>query len=109
MMENNDSELECYLKIIRYFQERENKEKTEIWKSSTLIHLMEKLKEIEDEGIEKKRNVIKNSLILLMSLFENIPPDVYNNRGVHINRLSEEDKEPLKNTLKEEVLIEANS
>ncbi|MGV9205184.1 MAG: hypothetical protein ACOC44_14325 [Promethearchaeia archaeon] len=106
-MTNDSSELECYLKIIRYFQERENKEKREIWKNSTLIYLMEKLGEVKED--EEQRNTIKNSLILLTSLFENIPPDIYNNRGVHINRFREGDDEVVKEILKQEVPLEAKS
>ncbi|MFW5895242.1 MAG: hypothetical protein ACOCT9_00710 [archaeon] len=106
-MTNDSSELECYLKIIRYFQERENKEKREIWKNSTLIYLMEKLGEVKED--EEQRNTIKNSLILLTSLFENIPPDIYNNRGVHINRFREGDDKVVKEILKQEVPLEAKS
>ena len=108
-MKNKNHELDCYLKIIKYFQKRENKEKTEIWKSETLIHLMKKLKEAKGEKIDEKRDIIRNSLILLTSLFKNIPPDIYNNRGVDINRLSEKDKEPLRNALKDEVVLNAQS
>ena len=78
-----DFELDCYLKILEYFQhEKVNREKTEIWKDHSLIELMKLL----DKA--KNRVLVTNSLILMLSLFEDIPPDTYNNRGVDINHIS---------------------
>jgi hypothetical protein len=40
----------------------------------------------------------------MLSLFEDIPPDMYNNRGVDINRISRRDRKSLIANLKEEFL-----
>jgi len=96
---SNDLELECYSKIIDFFQkEKINQEETEIWKSQSIIELMNYLERTHN------RTLVTNALILLLSLFEDIPPDTYNNRGVNINRLSEKDKRSMMEDLKEEFL-----
>ncbi len=102
-MKNNinsdDLEIECYSKIIDFFQkEKINQEETEIWKSQSIIELMNYLERTHN------RTLVTNALILLLSLFEDIPPDTYNNRGVNINRLSEREKRSLMEDLKEEFL-----
>jgi len=94
-----DFELDCYLKILEYFQnENVNRERTEIWKDHSLIELMKLL----DKA--KNRVLVTNSIILMLSLFEDIPPDTYNNRGVNINRISVKDRKLLIADLKEEFL-----
>jgi len=92
-------EMECYLKIIDFFQkEKISQEETEIWKSKSIIELMKYLKRTHN------RPLVANALILLLSLFEDIPPDTYNNRGVNINRMSEKDKRSMIENLKDEFL-----
>ncbi|MFX1344560.1 MAG: hypothetical protein ACFFBC_01430 [Promethearchaeota archaeon] len=94
-----DFELDCYLKILEYFQtEKVNREQTEIWKDHSLIELMKLLDK------KKNRVLVTNALILMLSLFEDIPPDIYNNRGVDINLISRRDRESLIADLKEEFL-----
>jgi len=96
---SDDLELECYLKIIDYFQkEKISREEIEIWKSQSIIELMKYLEHTHN------RALVTNALILLLSLFEDIPPDTYNNRGVNINRLSKRDKSSMIEDLKEEFL-----
>lgn len=97
---NIDSdELECYLKIIDYFQnEKINREEIEIWKNKSIIEIMKYLKSTHN------RTLVTNVLILLLSLFEDIPPDTYNNRGVNTNRMSQRDKRIMIQDLKEEFL-----
>ncbi|MFX0028130.1 MAG: hypothetical protein ACFE8B_02895 [Candidatus Hermodarchaeota archaeon] len=99
---NNNTEefeLDCYLKIIEYFQtEKVSREETEIWKSQSLIEIMKLL----DKA--KNRALVTNALILMLTLFEDIPPDTYNNRGVNINRISRKDRESLIGDLREEFL-----
>jgi len=95
----DEFELDCYLKIIDFFQHKKvDKEKTEIWKSQSLIELMDFLDR------SKNKTLVANALILILSLFEDIPPDIYNNRGVDINRISEKDRRFLISKLKEEFL-----
>lgn len=94
-----DFELDCYLKILEYFQtEKVNREETEIWKDQSLIELMRLLDK------KKNRVLVTNALILMQTLFEDIPPDIYNNRGVDINRISLRDRKSLIANLKEEFL-----
>jgi len=99
---NNNSEefeLDYYLKILDYFQdERISREKKEIWKNRSIIELMNLLERTQN------RAFVTNALIFILSLFENIPPDTYNNRGVNIARISEKDKKFLIQELKEEFL-----
>jgi len=95
----NGEELDFYLKIIDYFQnEKVDKEQTEIWKNKSIIKLMKYLKRTQN------RTLVTNALILILSLFEDIPPDIYNNRGVNFNRISERDKRFLIEDLKDEFL-----
>ena len=96
---SDDLELDCYLKIIEYFQkERFDRETTEIWKNQSLIELMNLLERT------KNRTLVTNAIILILTLFEDLPPDIYNNRGVHVNRISDRDKKSLIEELKDEFL-----
>ena len=97
--DNDDFELDCYLKILDYFQkDKSNRESTEIWKNQSLIELMKLLEQ------KKNRGLVANAIILILSLFEDIPPDIYNNRGVDINWISIEERKTLIAGLEEEFL-----
>ena len=94
-----DYELDCYYKILDYFQkEKRNREQIEMWKYHSLIELMKLLDRT------KNRTFVTNAIILILSLFEDIPPDTFNNRGVNINRISNKDRKSLFSVLKEEFL-----
>ncbi|MFX1374643.1 MAG: hypothetical protein ACFFA0_02415 [Promethearchaeota archaeon] len=94
-----DFELDCYLKILEYFQVgKENRGETEIWKDHSLVELMKLLDK------KKNRALVTNALILILTLFGDIPPDTYNNRGVDINRMTGKDRKLLVADLKEEFL-----
>lgn len=96
---SEDFELDCYLKILDYFQsEKIDRDKTEIWKNQSLIELMKFL------DTTKHRVMVTNAIILILSLFEDIPPDIFNNRGVNINRISAKDRKSLIADLKDEFL-----
>ena len=96
---NEEYELEFYSRIFNYFQKSNfDYKKTEIWKSKTLIELMEILKRT------KNRVFVANAIILLISLFEDNPPDIYNNLGDDVNQISKEEREILKAELKNEFL-----
>ncbi|MFX1553533.1 MAG: hypothetical protein ACFFBV_06365 [Promethearchaeota archaeon] len=93
---SEDFELDYYLKILNYFQDNKiSREKKEIWKNRSIIELMNLLERTQN------RTFVTNALILILSLFEDIPPDTYNNRGVNIARISEKDKKFLIKELKE--------
>lgn len=97
--DSDELELDLYLKIIDYFQkEKVTREEIEIWKNKSIIELMKFLERSQN------RTLVTNALILILSLFEDIPPDIYNNRGVNINRISQKDKRFLIEDLKEEFL-----
>ncbi len=96
---SDEFELELYMNIIDYFQkEKLSREEIEIWKNKSIIELMKYLKRT------RNRTLVTNALILILSLFEDIPPDTYNNRGVNFNRIAEKDKLSLIENLKEEFL-----
>ncbi len=92
-------ELDFYLQIIDFFQNKKiNREKKEIWINKSIIELMKYFKRT------RNRILVTNALLLILSLFEDLPPDLYNNRGVSINRISQKDKQFLIKNLKEEFL-----
>jgi len=95
---NNDTyELDYYLSIIDFFQNQNtDRETKEIWKNKSLIELMKVLKRT------RKTEFVKNAIILILSLFDNIPPDSYNNRGIKVNSLTNGDKLSYINLLKSE-------
>jgi hypothetical protein len=98
MTENNNmSESECYNRIIKFFHSDINdKEKVEKWKSQSYIKLMNSLESKED------KELAQNAIIMILSLFENIPPDIYNNRGFKLKNLDTEEREKIISKLKEE-------
>jgi len=97
---SEEFELECYQKILDYFQKgKVDNENTEIWKNQSLIEMMELLDQ------KKNKALVTNAIIMILSLFENIPPDTYNNRGVDISRISIEERESLIAGLEEEFLL----
>ncbi len=96
---SEDLELDLYLKIINCFQnESVSREKKEIWKNQSIIKLMNLLERTQN------RPLVTNALILLLSLFENIPPDIYNNRGINSSHIPEIHKKLLIKELKDEFL-----
>ncbi|MFX0136430.1 MAG: hypothetical protein ACFFDN_22505 [Candidatus Hodarchaeota archaeon] len=106
---NNDQlELEYYMDIIEKYRIKDmNPKETEIWKNKSLIKLMElleKSKSIEELDRIKNRKLVTNSLILIISLFEDLPPDLFDNQGKDTSELSSEDRDILLSKLKDECL-----
>ena len=102
-MNNTDdeevNELDCYLKIIEIFEKKKcDREELEIWTYQALIKLMDDLK------VNKNYIRIKNSIILLRTLFSNNPPDLYTNLGIDINSISK--KKPVISILRQEFLLD---
>ncbi len=94
-----DFELDYYTKIINYIQKGNFEyRKAEIWRSKALIELMEFFKRT------RNRTLVTNALLLLISLFEDIPPDTYNNLGEDANHISKEERKILIEDLKNEFL-----
>ena len=100
--ENNSEpqELKCYLRIIEFFQKSKSKaEDTEIWKNKVMVTLMNLLKQKENQEI-----LVRNALILLLSLFEDLPPDIYNAKGQNFKKVDQKQKASILDQLKEEFL-----
>ena len=99
---DNNDELEniCYEKILNIFnkQKEMGRDELNLWKHRTIIKIMDVWNQT------KNMTLVRNSLILMISLFGNIPPDIYNNRGININLLSETDREVLVGQLRSEFL-----
>ena len=94
---NEDYELDYYLSIIDFFQNHNlNSETTELWRNKSFIQLMKVLKRT------RKKEFVKNAIILILSLFDELPPDTYNNRGIKSNSLTNSDKISYVNILKSE-------
>ena len=96
---NGDYELDYYLSIIDFFQNQDtNRETTEIWKNKSFIQLMKVLKRT------RRKEFVKNAIILILSLFDELPPDSYNNKGIKVKSLESEDKLSYVNLLKSEFI-----
>ena len=96
---NGDFELDFYQNIIDFFQNKQfDKVSTEIWKSKTYIKLMKVLERTQN------KEYVKNAIIVLLSLFENKPLDLYSNQGINSKSLSPEDKKSFKTILKSEIM-----
>ena len=99
MSTNNENyELDYYLSIIEYFQNQDtNRETTEIWKNKSFIQLMKVLKRT------RNKEFVKNAIILILSLFDKMPPDFYSSRGIQVNSLTNSEKLTYVNLLKSEI------
>ena len=85
-----DYETEFYDKVITLYVENcPDKDKLEICRCHLLIKLMENLKETNN------REFVKNTLLVINSLYGNCPPDSYNSVGYDIEDLTSEEKEIL--------------
>ena len=95
---NEDIESNYYNSIIDFFQnKRFDKVSTEIWKDKMLIKLMNVLERTQN------RDLVRNAILIILSLFEDLPPDFYNNQGKSSASLSPQDKESFKTILKAEL------
>ena len=84
---NDDLEMKYYSKILDFYQNHQfDKETVEIWKSKSYIELMQVLKRTNN------KNLVKNAIILILSLFEELPLDIYDSSGLSVRELKQEDK-----------------
>jgi len=96
---SDNSELDYYLSIIDFFQNQNtNRETAELWKDKKFIELMKVLK------LTRKKEFVKNAIILILSLIDQMPPDTYNKRGIKVNSLTNGDKRSYINILQSEFL-----
>jgi len=84
---NDDLEMKYYTKILDFYQNQNfDKDTVEIWKSKSYIELMQVLKRTNN------KNLVKNAIILILSLFEELPLDIYDSSGLSVRELKQEDK-----------------
>ena len=85
---NSDNfELDYYLNIINFSQnQNKNRETVEIWKDKSFIEWMKVLK------LTRKKEFVTNSIILILSLIDQMPPDTYNKEGIKVNSLISGDR-----------------
>jgi len=97
---NSDNyELDYYLNIIDFFENQNiNRETAEIWKDKSFIELMKVLKRT------RKKEFVKNAIILIISLIDEMPPDTYNKKGIKVNSLTNGDKLSYINLLQSEFI-----
>ena len=94
--------IDCYDHILRlyeiYLMGSDRKEKIRVI-CRAIIKIMQVFKQ------SKNKEVLANSLILVLELFLDIPPDIYNDRGIDVSWMAKADKErKMFNYLKAEVL-----
>ncbi len=98
---NDDLEMEYYTKILDFYQNQKfDKETIEIWKSKSYIELMQVLKRTHN------KNLVKNAIILILSLFEELPLDIYESSGQSVRELTQEDKNSYISHLRSEFVDE---
>ncbi len=98
-------ETNCYNKILDCFMKSKNNfRQREICRDRSIIKLMKILK---DKKAEYIKEIIKNSLIFVLTLFEEEedPPDLYNTLGKESSSLKNNEKKEFVSTLKEEFLL----
>jgi len=99
-VQNTDNEVECISKLLDFYQsEILNHGYHEIPISFLLIKLMEILKRTNN------KTLITKALIITISFFERIPPDIYNNQGIEIDLLPLKYKKKALSQLKQEFLL----
>lgn len=94
-------ELNYYNKIIDCFNKYQDDDlKREICKNKSIVRLMRSVK------YKKNNDFIKNSLIFVLSLFddEDLPPDLYTNIGNDIKNTSDDEQKEILSELKKEFL-----
>ena len=95
------SEMDYYSDIIEFFQNPNvNNETIEIWKDKSLIELMKVLERTS------RKEFVKNAILLILSLFDEHPPDIYTSRGTNVNSLDNREKKSYMSVLKREFIDE---
>jgi hypothetical protein len=96
---DDESEMDYYLKILDVYQNKKfDKEDLEIWKNKSYIELMQVLKRTNN------RNLVKNAIILILSLFEDMPFDLYDSYGMNTKKLKKEERKSYLEDLKLEFM-----
>ncbi len=97
-----DAELSCYIKLIDcYLKNQKDYFKKQLCKNKSIIKLMRC-----SDYKKKNKESIKNSLIFVLSLFEdeNKPPDLYSTIGKDIEATTDKEQNVIISILKKEFL-----
>ncbi len=95
-----EQELECYTKIINLFSNiSKDPINLETYKDHAIIKAMNALKDPKNE------TWLRNALVVLLSLFNGNPADLYSNLGNNIRTISEIEKADIFSKLKKEVSL----
>ena len=96
---DDEFEMNFYLRILEVYQNKQlDKVSLEIWKDRSYIELMQVLKRTHN------KNLVKNAIILILSLFEELPIDLYDNYGINTKNLKKEQKKSFIAEMKSEFL-----
>ena len=99
---DDEFEMNFYLRILEVYQNKQNKQfdkdSLEIWKDRSYIELMQVLKRTHN------KNLVKNAIILILSLFEELPIDLYDTHGINTKNLEKEQKKAFIAEMKSEFL-----
>ncbi|MFW9946379.1 MAG: hypothetical protein ACFFDX_06065 [Candidatus Odinarchaeota archaeon] len=88
-----------YNKILRGYTKARNKRYETLWLCKTLKKLMFLLDTTNDTSL------VKNSLIILLNLIEDLPLDRFEKKGKDAKHLSQNERNKLKELLKDTLVI----
>ena len=95
----DEEEMKCYSRIINSFlNNKSDFNKRELAKNKSILKL------IRSSKCKNNKNFVKNALILVLSLYDDEPADLYCSYGNDIESCSEVEKEVLKSQLKLELI-----
>jgi len=95
----DEDEMKCYSRIINSFLNNQyDYKQKELAKNQSIVKL------IKSSQCRNNKNFIKNALILVLSLYNDEPADLYCSYGNDIDSCSETEKDALKNQLKLELV-----
>lgn len=98
---DDDFEMDLYSKILDVYQNKQlDKESIEIWKNKAYIDLMRVLERT------KNKELVKNAIILILSLFEEFPIDRYETYGINTKELKNDKKKAYLSEMKMELFSE---
>ena len=98
--DDTQKELDCYTKIINLFSKiSKDPIILETYKDKTIIKIMNALKDPKNE------TWLKNALIILLSLFNGKPADLYSNLGNNVKKILEREKDDFFSKIKEELFL----
>lgn len=103
---NSGKEIEAYEQILKFFNKKDRTEdETEVWEDHTYVNLMEFLKKKKViENLYNNYKLVENAIILILSLFHDVPPDRFTNIGKDSKCIEKNDREDIISMLKKEFL-----